>query len=60
MPSPKAMRVELQKAEIRILVQSLANCLDTCETKAEKPDAPCEDCDAARGLQRKLKKLLKS
>ena len=48
--------VQLSPKEIRILVQSLENCLATCQTHARKPDAPCEDCDAARALQGKLKK----
>ncbi len=56
----KTSHLDLSQKEIRILVQSLANCLATCETKAVKPDAPCEDCDAARALQGKLQKNLKS
>jgi hypothetical protein len=56
----KTSQLDLSKKELRILVQSLENCLATCETKAAKPDAPCEDCDAARALQGKLKKNLKS
>lgn len=44
----------LEQKELRILVQSLQNCLATCQTHAKKPDAPCEDCDAARALQKKL------
>lgn len=46
--------VDLDPKEIRILVQSLDNCLATCVVHAKKPDAPCEDCDAARALQKKL------
>ena len=56
----KTSRLDLSKKEMRILVQSLANCLATCQTRAAKPDAPCEDCDAARALQGKLEKNLKS
>ena len=52
--------VELSPKEIRILVQSLANCIATCKTHEQKPDAPCEDCDAARALQKKLKGHLKA
>lgn len=52
--------LDLEQKDLRILVQSLENCLKTCATKAAKPDAPCEDCDAARALQGKLKKHLKS
>ncbi len=53
-------KVELAQKDIRILVQSLQNCLETCQTHAKKPDAPCEDCDAARALQGRLKLLLQS
>jgi hypothetical protein len=52
--------VALEEKDIRILVQSLDNCLKTCVAKAQKPDAPCEDCDAARALQKKLKAQLKA
>ncbi len=48
--------VDLSAKELRILVQSLTNCLATCQVHAEKPDAPCEDCDAARALKQKLEK----
>jgi hypothetical protein len=48
----------LSAKEIRILVQSLGNCLATCQVHAKKPDAPCEDCDAARKLQKKLAKQI--
>ncbi len=50
--------VALSPKEIRILVQSLDNCLATCKVHAKKPDAPCEDCDAAKKVQGKLKKKL--
>jgi hypothetical protein len=53
------MNVELKVQELRILVQSLSNCLATCQVHEAKPDAPCEDCDAARALQRKLKSQLR-
>jgi hypothetical protein len=56
----KTSHLDLSQKELRILVQSLANCLATCEAKAAKPDAPCEDCDAARALQGKLRTNLKS
>ena len=51
-------QLELSAQEVRILVQSLANCLATCQTHAVKPDAPCDDCDAARALKRKLESKL--
>jgi len=54
------VNVELTQKELRILVQSLQNCLETCKTHAKKPDAPCEDCDAARKMQEKLRKQIKS
>jgi len=46
--------IELSAQELRIMVQSLGNCLATCRVHAEKPDAPCEDCDAARRLKQRL------
>jgi hypothetical protein len=51
-------QLELEQKDLRILVQSLENCLKTCETKKVKPDAPCEDCDAARALQQRLRRAL--
>lgn len=53
-----ATHLDLDAKEVRILVQSLDNCLKTCVVHAKKPDAPCEDCDAARAIQRKLKAQL--
>ena len=58
--STKTLHLDLDPRDVRILVQSLQNCLDTCEVKAKKPDAPCEDCDAARKLKRKLEKRLEA
>jgi hypothetical protein len=55
-----ATHLDLDAKEVRILVQSLDNCLATCVVHAKQPDAKCEDCDAARALQRKLKAQLKS
>jgi hypothetical protein len=55
-----ATHLDLDAKEVRILVQSLDNCLKTCVVHAKKPDAPCEDCDAARALQKKLVQQLKS
>ena len=52
--------LDLDQKDLRILVQSLENCLNTCQTRQKKPDAPCEDCDAARALQERLKKQLKA
>ena len=52
--------LDLDQKDLRILVQSLENCLRTCETKKKSPDAPCEDCDAARALKQRLEKQLKS
>jgi hypothetical protein len=58
MPVSKVAGIGLTKKEARIVVQSLGNCLETCRVHAEKPKAPCEDCDAARKLKRKLEKRL--
>ena len=54
------MNIELSPKDLRIMVQSLENCLSTCKTHQKKPDAPCEDCDAARALQDRLKKQFKA
>jgi hypothetical protein len=54
----KATGTDLSAKEVRILVQSLSNCLSTCQVHAKKADAPCEDCDAARKLKKKLEKRL--
>ncbi len=59
-PSSPSARLELSQKEIRILVQSLENCIATCRTHEAKPDAPCEDCDAARALKRTLESKLAS
>lgn len=56
----KSLKVGFDRKEIRILVQSLGNCLATCEQQAAKPGAACKDCDAARELQSRLKKVLRS
>ena len=58
MASKKADGIALSAKELRIMVQSLGNCLETCQVHAERPDAPCEDCEAARKLKRKLEKRL--
>jgi hypothetical protein len=55
-----ATHLDLNAKEVRILVQSLDNCLKTCVVHAKKPDAPCEDCDAARAIQKKLQAQLRS
>jgi hypothetical protein len=52
--------LELEPRDLRILVQSLENCLATCETRKQKPDAPCEDCDAARALKTRIEKALRA
>ena len=59
-PTARSTHLDLSSKEVRILVQSLGNCIATCKTHAAKPDAPCEDCDAARALKRKLEKRLVS
>ncbi len=57
-PTAQQTHLDLTAKEVRILVQSLGNCLATCQTHAAKPDAPCEDCDAARALKKKLESKL--
>ncbi|HEX9051570.1 MAG TPA: hypothetical protein VF841_13645 [Anaeromyxobacter sp.] len=52
--------LDLEQKDLRLIVQSLENCLNTCQTRAKKPDAPCEDCDAARALRQRLEKLIKA
>ncbi len=59
-PSASSTRLDLSQKELRLLVQSLGNCIATCRTHAAKPDAPCEDCDAARVLKKKLESRLAS
>jgi hypothetical protein len=58
MPTKTAAGMGLSAKELRIMVQSLGNCLETCQVHAKKPNAPCEDCDAARKLKRKLEKQI--
>jgi hypothetical protein len=58
MTASNEVTLSLSAKEARILVQSLGNCLATCQTHAAKPDAPCEDCDAARDLKRKIEARL--
>ncbi len=53
-----ALQVSLEKDEVKLLVQSLDHCLATCQHKAAVgKDAPCDDCDKARGLRARLAKL---
>jgi len=58
MPTKDAAGVVLSAKELRIMVQSLDHCLETCQVHAKKPSAPCEDCDAARKLKTKLEKRM--
>ena len=53
------MTVELTKAEIGILLQSLSNCIATCKTHAAKPSAKCPDCDSAKAVKAKLARQAK-
>jgi hypothetical protein len=59
-PSTRLAHVDLSQEEVRILIQSLGNCIATCQTHGANPDAPCEDCDAARTLKKKLESQLAS
>jgi len=58
MPTKNVAGIDLSAKELRIMVQSLGNCLETCQVHARKPDAPCEDCEAARKLRKKLEKQI--
>lgn len=58
MSANKTAGIDFSVKELRIMVQSLGNCLETCQVHAEKPDAPCEDCDAARKLKKRLEKQI--
>jgi hypothetical protein len=58
MSANNAIDVGFSAKELRIMVQSLGNCLATCQVHARKPDAPCEDCEAARKLKTKLEKQI--
>ncbi len=58
MSANTAIGIDFSAKELRIMVQSLGNCLATCQVHARKPDAPCEDCDAARKLKTKLEKQI--
>ena len=51
-PAAAAEGVKLSRKELRMMVQSLSNCIDTCKNHGKK--VACEDCDAAKKLQRKL------
>ncbi len=53
------MTVELTKGEVGILLQSLTNCIATCQTHAAKASAKCPDCDSARAVKAKLSKQAK-
>ena len=55
-PSAAAEGIKLSRKELRMMVQSLSNCIDTCKNHGKK--VACEDCDAAKKLQRKLERRL--
>ena len=52
------MNVELSQVELRLVVQSLSHCLDTCKHKTAGAKGACEDCDAALALLNKVKALV--
>jgi len=58
MSANNVIGLDFSVKELRIMVQSLGNCLATCQVHAKKPDAPCEDCEAARKLKTKLEKKI--
>ncbi len=49
-------KVDLSDKDLRLILQSLQHCLDTCKQKS-KGGGPCEDCDAASALRDRLKTL---
>ncbi len=53
------MNVELTRTEVNILLQSLANCIATCQTHAARPRAKCPDCDSAKAVRAKLARQAK-
>jgi hypothetical protein len=48
--------VSLSDKELRLLLQSLQHCIDTCQQTAAG-GGPCEDCQAARELLARLTAL---
>jgi hypothetical protein len=54
------VNVDLSHSELKILVRSLQNCIETCKTHQKKPNAPCEDCDGAKEIQGKLQKEIRA
>jgi hypothetical protein len=50
-------KVDLSDQDLRLILQSLQHCLDTCKQKAKKGGGPCEDCDAATALRDRLEAL---
>ena len=50
------MTVHLNQTELRLLVQSLTHCLESCKHKQK--NEPCEDCEAGKKLKGKLQKIL--
>jgi hypothetical protein len=52
-----ALQVLLEKTEVKLLVQSLDHCLQTCQHQSETGKAGCDDCDKARALRERLAQL---
>lgn len=52
------MKLELNRRDLQLLVQSLDHCLVTCHSKEHDPKAGCEDCNAAKELNKRLKTAL--
>jgi hypothetical protein len=52
------IHVEMSERDIKLLLQSLTHCLETCKHKTSGHDEPCEDCDAAQDLKERLGRLL--
>jgi hypothetical protein len=56
MATPKNVRLSLTATEVRLLVQSLGQCIATCKQHQHDPKAACPDCDTARALRDRLEK----
>lgn len=52
------MQLELERGDVRVLQASLQHCLATCRVRAQRPGAPCPDCDRVRALLRRVGRLL--
>ena len=49
-------KVDLSEKDLRLLLQSLRHCVDTCKQKTAG-GGPCEDCEAALDLLARLQAI---